>query len=152
MQLFVYNKTQIEEGLPAQDHARDYFLISLRDPDETIDLPDDRRRRCVFSLEFHDIEAPTAGFIHFTPEMAGSIVRAVTSLPPDLDVVIHCHSGMSRSAAVAAALCRVLGGNENDFLAYPYYPNRLVYRTVRAALRGTYTQENRLRLGVDETF
>lgn len=42
-------------------------------------------------------------------------------------VVLHCNAGVSRSPGVAAALARVLCGDDADFFAR-YKPNSRVYR------------------------
>ena len=44
-------------------------------------------------------------------------------------VVLHCEAGMSRSPAVAAALCRALGRDDTLYWQ-EYQPNRHVYHLV----------------------
>jgi predicted protein tyrosine phosphatase len=41
-------------------------------------------------------------------------------------IVVHCEQGMSRSPAVAAAICRALGGDDGQFFQQ-YSPNQYVY-------------------------
>ncbi|HVH42669.1 MAG TPA: hypothetical protein VM925_10005 [Labilithrix sp.] len=43
-------------------------------------------------------------------------------------IVIHCDAGISRSAAVAAALSRALRGDDTEFFTGKYKPNMRVYR------------------------
>jgi predicted protein tyrosine phosphatase len=42
-------------------------------------------------------------------------------------IVVHCEQGMSRSPAVAAAICRAFGGDPEDFFR-EYQPNQYVFR------------------------
>jgi predicted protein tyrosine phosphatase len=41
---------------------------------------------------------------------------------------VHCDAGVSRSPAVAAALARVLKGDDAEYFAGRYRPNTRVYR------------------------
>jgi predicted protein tyrosine phosphatase len=47
--------------------------------------------------------------------------------------VVHCHQGMSRSPAVAAALAVYLGLDEQPFWQ-EYQPNRYVYELMRQTM------------------
>lgn len=48
-------------------------------------------------------------------------------------IVVHCDAGASRSAAVAAALAKVLSGDDRDFSRGRYEPNARVYEMLLAA-------------------
>ena len=48
-------------------------------------------------------------------------------------VVVHCEQGMSRSPAVAAALCRQFNGDDRHFFQQ-YQPNEYVYALMLSAL------------------
>jgi protein-tyrosine phosphatase len=66
-------------------------------------------------------------------DQAGQICRFINQHKDDIGtVVVHCERGMSRSAAVAAALCASLGGDEEAFFR-EFQPNGHVYRLVRNA-------------------
>ena len=54
-------------------------------------------------------------------------------------VVVHCEAGVSRSPAVAAALCKGLGGNDLQFFRR-YQPNMHVYRLM---LEGRQAKERK---------
>lgn len=45
-------------------------------------------------------------------------------------IVCQCDMGLSRSAAVAAALSKILNGNDEEFFESPYIPNKLIYKTI----------------------
>jgi protein-tyrosine phosphatase len=45
-------------------------------------------------------------------------------------IIVHCDAGVSRSAAVGAALARAFSGDDAEFFAGRYRPNVRVYRTL----------------------
>ena len=47
-------------------------------------------------------------------------------------IVVQCEQGMSRSPAVAAAICKGMGGDDQRFWRN-YSPNRYVYEVVLGA-------------------
>jgi predicted protein tyrosine phosphatase len=49
------------------------------------------------------------------------------------DLIVHCHAGVSRSAAVAAAISRAETGDDSEFFNSQYVPNMTVYYTVLKA-------------------
>ena len=44
--------------------------------------------------------------------------------------IVHCDAGKSRSPGVAAALARVLDGDDASYFGGRYTPNARVYRTL----------------------
>ncbi len=65
------------------------------------------------------------------PHEVPHVIISITSAPDDLArlrVPRTCDAGMSRSPAVAAALGRVLNGDDSSFFAGRYRPNMRVYR------------------------
>ena len=92
-------------------------------------------------LVFADIESPVPGYVAFSTGHAHDILDFVTRLWDDIDtLLVHCYQGISRSAAVAAAISRLKFGDDGDFTQEPYQPNTLVYRTLIevASGRGDY--------------
>ena len=85
-------------------------------------------------VEFDDVEYAKHGRI-ITEEQGKEIAQFVRSHPDAEVIVCQCEAGISRSAAVAAA---ILKGNGQDdmpvFKSKLYLPNMLVYRTVLRAL------------------
>jgi predicted protein tyrosine phosphatase len=74
----------------------------------------------------------------FSPKQARQIVEFVASHQGGIGaVVVHCHQGMSRSPAVAAALCKAMGGDEGQFWQ-GYCPNAYVYELVCQAADGKF--------------
>jgi predicted protein tyrosine phosphatase len=68
----------------------------------------------------------------FQPEDAQRILDFVTTyLSRDINTFyVHCEAGISRSAAVAAALAAIEERHGDDFFFKMFLPNRLVYRTI----------------------
>ena len=49
-------------------------------------------------------------------------------------LIIHCHAGISRSAAVAAAISKIFNGTDNEyFYSDRYNPNMYVYTKIMKA-------------------
>lgn len=86
----------------------------------------------VLRLHFDDASEPGWWQALITPEQALAIRDFVLSLDADVELlIIHCTEGVSRSAAVAAAVLDALGGDSAWIWNDPHYrPNPLVYRRV----------------------
>lgn len=67
----------------------------------------------------------------FSGDHAKSILEFVFSHVNKVELIVcQCDAGLSRSASTAAALSKILNGNEGKFLNPPYFPNRLIYNTI----------------------
>ena len=84
----------------------------------------------VLCLFFDDV---TGGPNSFNEEHAENIIRFIDYWRDSVDILlVHCDAGISRSAAVCAAVKRYLGFNDMDiFNSKKYDPNQLVYTTIR---------------------
>lgn len=110
-----------------------YIVISISDPGTR--RPRVRRPtalRDVLYVQFHDMEpddglGPRAGLVPMTRDNARAIWDFVLRYRDHVEtIVVHCEQGMSRSPAVAAAICRALGGDDGQFFQQ-YSPNQYVY-------------------------
>ena len=139
MEFIITDRDTIETGLLVQTS---YVVISIRDPHKR---PANVRKqaglRDVLFLSFHDAE-PThmmalSGKIKLMmPIHAKQIHQFVDKHKEHIGaIVVHCEQGMSRSPAVAAALCKSMGGDDKNFWR-DYQPNRYVYRLVLEAADG----------------
>jgi predicted protein tyrosine phosphatase len=136
MQFIVRDRESVEAGIIVMSS---YVLISIRDRDKRkVRIPKQAGLRDVLQLAFHDAE-PTDNFT--LPEnitlMTEEHARQVWSFVKKWDkevgtLVVHCEAGMSRSPAVAAALCKGMGGDDGPFWR-EYMPNQFVYRLVLEA-------------------
>ena len=79
-----------------------------------------------------------------TEEDAEKIIKFVKYyLPWHPEIVVHCAAGVSRSAGVAAALCRWLNGDDSPIMSDPHRaPNLLCYTRVLDAAKVDYDLEH----------
>lgn len=105
---------------------RPWAVISIRNPDM-----DPLPFRCrnlngVLHLAFDDVDKVSNGYTAFSTDMAKQIWDFVKGLEVEL-LLVHCNLGASRSPAVAAALDKVLHGDDEKWFRTKT-PNRRVYR------------------------
>lgn len=85
-------------------------IISISDPDESVALAPEFHS--VLSIKFLDIE-----FDHphaFNPKMAAAIIKFIKQIHKERQftkLVVHCHAGISRSAAVALVAHAMTGAD-----------------------------------------
>jgi predicted protein tyrosine phosphatase len=133
MHFIVRDRERVEAGIIVKSS---YVLISIRDPDKRkVQIPRQPGLRDVLQLSFHDAE-PAGNFklpeniMLMTEEHAGQVWSFVKKWEQEVGtVVVHCEAGMSRSPAVAAALCKGTGGDDRLFWR-EYMPNLYVYQLV----------------------
>jgi predicted protein tyrosine phosphatase len=127
---------------PNREHEA---LISIAEPGEDRDLHDSWKH--FLHLDFHDTDAHANNGKHwsalpvlngkytsFDKEHANQIIKFVSELPNEVDsVIVHCHAGISRSAAVARFIADMYF-LEHDY-GYDLY-NRRVYSTLRNVYYG----------------
>jgi len=131
MEFFVYGRREIEAGVVMR---MPYVLISIFDPHSRKPRPRfDRLCREVLYLRFHDAE-PSAVF-QLPPDIrlmsrrqARAIWQFVSTWRERVQAIaVHCEAGMSRSPAIAAAVCSVLGDSDARFFR-DYQPNQYIYQ------------------------
>ena len=135
MKFLIYCRAEVERGLLVRGP---YILISISDPD--IRRPRIRVGklcRKILRLRFHDaVPLPFAmpeGPKLMTRGQASLVWRFVNQHKGQVGtIVVHCEQGMSRSPAVAAAICRGLGQDDSRFFD-EYQPNEFVYARVLTA-------------------
>jgi predicted protein tyrosine phosphatase len=114
------------------DLQEPHGVISIREPGSDMPaIPSNDFCRGILRLSFHDRDRPDPPESElFTADHARDIVRFVEDIRGAVDaLVVHCEAGVSRSAAVAAALSQALYGEDRFFFDH-YMPNRLVYSTL----------------------
>jgi aminoglycoside phosphotransferase len=109
-----------------------YIIISITTPKlPEADLAESEHRQGVLRLQFDDTGdygQPLRDTVLFSKAHAMAIFTFAEAHRCSINhVVVHCEAGASRSPAVAAALCRLWGGDNKRFFA-DYSPNRYVYR------------------------
>ena len=143
MDFIITDRETIESGLLVQTS---YVVISIRDPHKRpAKVHKQAGLRDVLFLSFHDAEpshmmALSGKIKLMTPKQAKQIHQFVDKHKEDVGaIVVHCEQGMSRSPAVAAALCKTMGGDDKNFWR-DYQPNMYVYRLMLKAAEGKVQQ------------
>ena len=114
-------------------------LISVREPTCNVEFPYDKIDKSLI-LRFDDADSQPVDvlgignvyvdFVLFDKSMANSILKFADELnnsETHYDLLIHCHAGISRSAAIQMALCQKY--NRVYDSKYTLY-NKLVYNTL----------------------
>jgi predicted protein tyrosine phosphatase len=129
MDLYVYSRRALEA---VQPHEVAHVIISITSgPEDIAHLRRNDQCKGVLRLHFPDAEVASDQFpeaVLFAPADARQIWAFVLGHPEVQRIVVHCDAGVSRSPAVAAALARILNGDDAEYFAGRYRPNMRVYR------------------------
>jgi predicted protein tyrosine phosphatase len=134
-----------------------YIVISITDPEkEDAVIADSYLRLAIFRLKFHDILGTDSVLL---ADSSSTYERAMTQKEAQAAlnfvrehlekvklIVCHCEAGISRSAAVAAALSRMLN-SQDQFFFDNYWPNRWVYELL---LKNEHLLSNRLTNSIED--
>ncbi len=139
LEFTVTDRESIQRGILVRGS---YVVVSIHDPDmRPARVLRQSGLRDLLHLAFHDAE-PSASLrlpediALMTAEQARQVWKFVRRWEGEVGtVVVHCEQGMSRSPAVAAALCRAYGGDERCFFSH-YQPNLYVYRLMNECSGG----------------
>ena len=138
MEFIVTDRNSIERGVLVRSS---YVVISIRSRRRRrARIPRQSGLRAVLFMAFDDAEPADTTPLRkslklFTAEQAAEVKRFVERHTEVGCVVCHCEGGVSRSPAVAAAICRSLGGDDAPFFR-DYQPNRYVYDLLCRRLGG----------------
>ena len=132
MDIYVYSRSALDAARP---HEVPHLIISITSSrGDVARLRSNAMCRGVLRLAFPDAEATSSLFPEanlFSREQAEEIWGFVHQHLLDVRrIIVHCDAGLSRSPAVAAALARVLKGDDAEFFGGRYRPNMRVYRTL----------------------
>ncbi|MDQ4122971.1 MAG: hypothetical protein M3209_16155 [Acidobacteriota bacterium] len=115
-----------------------YLVISVTDPDKPeAEIAEAPFLYAVLRMKFHDVGKPARQFesdvistacdVSMTEADARQILSFVGEHLAKIKLIVcHCEQGVSRSAAIAAALSRILQ-KEDEFFFNHYWVNRWVY-------------------------
>jgi len=133
MKFLVLSRQMVESGtaIPNVEH----IIISITNPEDVPALiPFSLSCKYILRLQFHDIERCLKPYKTFNKTMAKKIAKLVMEYEPKIKLfVVHCEAGISRSAAVAAAISKFFYDSDQEFFTR-YVPNRLVYRILLECL------------------
>jgi len=111
-------------------------VIVVHDPGSIKpNLPNNSNRLAEIYFEFNDIDKEILDLKIFTKDDAKAILSFVKLINPYIkSLYISCEAGISRSAAIGAALSILLKLPEKDSKFFTskgrFYPNRFIYRTI----------------------
>ena len=138
MDFVIAGRQEIEDGIPVRTA---YVVISITDPGSRparIQRP--AGFRDVLRLQFHDAMPLTIfkmppNIVVMDEDHAKLIWQFVRQWQEKVEtIVVHCEQGMSRSPAIAAAICWVLNGDNRQFF-HEYFPNRYIYNLLGSVAR-----------------
>jgi len=131
MEIKVFNEDQIKRLKTNKKH----IVISIQDPScEYVKLPNNKSREGWLRLKFYDFDQITGQKNYdkylFQRNHAKSILNFTLWHKNEIDMIcINCVAGISRSAGIAAALSKILNGDDSYFFKR-YCPNMLVYSLI----------------------
>jgi len=131
MKFLVLSRYNIEKGLWLSGIEEPYIIISVTDPDRMdADIPNNPLCCGILRLKFWDLINIYNENYHRLFNLDDAVAIKIFVDKHDVGYIIcQCEAGISRSAAIAAALCKRFNIN-NDFFSSPYNPNMLVYDTL----------------------
>lgn len=122
--------------IPDLSIVEPYIVISVSSPDrpEAV-LMESEHLRGVLRLSFHDRAEAGDDTVLFGESEARRILDFVAQHHPDVRVIVtQCAKGNSRSAAIAAALSRIIQ-QDDQYIRQCFMPNRRVRETLLEAAR-----------------
>lgn len=148
-EFFIYSRHAVEAVPP---HDVPHIIVSITtpgDPDYPAKIKTNHATLGLLRLTFHDLDRIPPGHEEFVveaelfqPSQARQILAMVKEHPTAQRLIVHCDAGLSRSPAVAAALSKILVGND-DYFFRDYHPNRRVYRMILDEHYGSYKDMER---------
>jgi predicted protein tyrosine phosphatase len=112
-------------------HSKPYMLITIYGKGESIpNLLVDDNRFCIVDVKFEDITSPLDNYTIFNEGHALRVLSIINATRCfDLDIIVNCSAGISRSSAVAASILKIFTGDDSYIMENNRYrPNTYVYR------------------------
>lgn len=136
----IWMSQTVAETVPFNPDTAFISITEPERPDARID-PEYEKSGKLLRLRFNDADEHRQNYVAgyeydepvlFTTEQANQILDFVEGLSEEVKfLAVHCHAGISRSAAVAIALAEIYG-LKNTHPQYKIY-NKLVYRQIKLA-------------------
>jgi predicted protein tyrosine phosphatase len=129
MKIIVNSRLRIEENIPTTEP---HIIISIATTVEDFaDIKQTFECKGILRQTFPDVEK--SSICHpkpFTEDQARDMWNFVEQHLNDVTtIVVQCAAGYSRSPAVAAAISKILNGQDNEFFIN-YRPNTHIYKTM----------------------
>ena len=135
-----------------EKHTRPVVMISISDPNMRYPsspfVSRDNIIAAIVRLSFADADAQgkdvygrDASSADLMQPEDGRKIKAALDAHPDMDVIVHCDAGISRSAGVGAGILKAMTGDDSPIYDSPMYrPNSHCYRTTLEALTSAREQ------------
>jgi len=135
--LYVYSRQVIEA---IQPHDVPHVVVSITTPGDPAlaNIKTNEHTLKILRLSFHDLDDAAMQHVEikdqyeaqcFSPTHARQILALVKTYTEAQRLIVHCDAGWSRSPAVAAALSKILTGDDSHYFKR-YSPNMRVYCTI----------------------
>ena len=116
------------------------IVISIHDPNKPPEFSQQDLETIphlcdLLTLSFWDELDEAHGCMSYD-QAAEVLYFVANNIPFAKNIIVHCEAGISRSAGVAAALSKILNGNDDYFFDYfhnRYVPNMTCYRRILEA-------------------
>lgn len=137
MKIVVMNKKLIQYEINV-----DHIVISMTDDKKLFPFIPEKNCLGILRIEVFDWDGEILKSMYYDkhiisenkiykPEHAKNVLDFTFKYHKYVDLIIaQCDSGISRSSGTAAALSFIINGTDDIFFKPPYYPNRLIYRTI----------------------
>lgn len=138
----VMNKSQVENyGLNSHTHNSVIISISSRECNTAFIIPNSINKiKDVLKLQFNDTDSSESiygGIEQTDVKEITDFVKKYESSDEEVNLVVNCEAGQSRSAGVAAAIMKYLYDDDKAiFNNTKYTPNMLCYNKVLYGLVG----------------
>jgi len=131
VEIFIYSRGAIERIPP---HEVPHVIVSITSSEsDQARLPPSPHCRALLRLSFADADATSESIPEhalFSRKHARAIWGLLEEHMPYIErFIVHCDAGMCRSPAVAAAISKVVTGDDAEYFRR-YRPNMRVYRTM----------------------
>ena len=137
MEIQVWNREQAIKNV--KDISKKAMVISITSSGDSFPIFQEQIDTKVLFLQFDDVDANDKKYKPMRPDQAQ---RTVDFVKENLDVelcIVHCDAGVSRSAAVAAAIGKFINGDDMFIFGRPRFsPNAHVYHLMLNAFFGEY--------------
>jgi len=134
MYLHIKNRQEIGMGFIPKEDA---VLISITVPESSFVMYN-KEYKDVLGLKFHDIDTQSdlLGLKVISKDDVKQIYEFVNKYKNNINhIVVNCDAGQSRSAGVAAALAKILNGDDMEIFKAKPTLNRMVYSRVMSGWR-----------------
>ena len=150
MDFLILNRKEISSF----SHPSPYVVISITEPyDDHPKLPDDKNLVAALRIKFPDADMSFEWKGSVVSPMNENHARRIISFIKDIvlnntdrnitTIVCQCDGGISRSSAVAAALCKIFCNSDAFVFDNPKYkPNMYVYRMILTEFFMNYNVES----------